>query len=387
MATGTKRKLAALLLVTVSSALAVLLAEAGLRLALNPADFLHATLVSDSVLGHRIRPLTTGHDALGFRNREVPGHANVVAIGDSFTYGVSAPRDGSWPQQLSGLLGETAYNMGLGGYGPLQYLQLARTTARQLNPRVWVVGFYFGNDLMDSYYVAHGLSHWKEWRLSVRPSGDLTEFDKAGMAGPKKRFAGLRDWLSRHSLLYSVARATVLQHLGSQEREEMVRQSAPDVQWSWRDPARVDVRTVFTPQVRLAAVNLDSGPVREGLQISQRALAAIQTEADNQSVRLILVLIPTKERAYCAQLKLTATTLPASHAALCVAEDKTKAELMRYVGERGIHTVDATQALEAQIERHVQLYPVNSDGHLQSSGYAVIAKLAADAIRLHAARP
>ena len=387
MATGTKRKFAALLLVIVSSALAVLLAEAGLRLALNPADFLHATLVSDSILGHRIRPLTTGHDALGFRNREVPGHANVVAIGDSFTYGVSAPRDGSWPQQLSGLLGETAYNMGLGGYGPLQYLHLARTTASQLNPRVWVVGFYFGNDLMDSYYVAHGLPHWKEWRLSVRPSGALTEFDKAGMAGPKKRFAGLRDWLSRHSLLYSVARATVLQHLGSQEREEMVRQSAPDVQWSWRDPAKVDVRTVFTPQVRLAAVDLDTGPVREGLQISQRALAAIQTEADNQGVKLILVLIPTKERAYCAQLKLTATTLPASHATLCVAEDKTKAELMRYVGERGIHTVDATQALEAQIERHVQLYPVDSDGHLQSSGYAVIAKLAADAIRLHAARP
>lgn len=387
MATGTKRKLAALLLVSVSSALAVLLAEAGLRLALNPADFLHATLVSDSVLGHRIRPLTTGHDALGFRNREVPGHANVVAIGDSFTYGVSAPRDGSWPQQLSGLLGETVYNMGLGGYGPLQYLQLARATARQLNPRVWVVGLYFGNDLMDSYYVAHGLPHWKEWRLSVRPSGALTEFDKAGMAGPKKRFAGLRDWLSRHCLLYSVARATVLQHLASQEREEMVRQSAPDVQWSWRDPAKVDVRTVFTPQVRLAAVDLDSGPVREGLQISQRALAAIQTEADSQGVKLILVLIPTKERAYCAQLKLTATTLPASHATLCVAEDKTKAELMRYISERGIHTVDATQALEAQIERHVQLYPVDSDGHLQSSGYAVIAKLAADAVRLHAARP
>ena len=97
MASSIARRLGTLLLVVVSSALAVLLAEGVLRLALNPADFLYATLIDDPVLGHRIEPLTTGHDALGFRNRETPAQANVVAIGDSFTYGVSAPRDGSWP--------------------------------------------------------------------------------------------------------------------------------------------------------------------------------------------------------------------------------------------------------------------------------------------------
>ena len=51
MVSGVKRKLGALLLVVVSSALALLLVEGGLRLAVNPADFLHATLVEDPARG------------------------------------------------------------------------------------------------------------------------------------------------------------------------------------------------------------------------------------------------------------------------------------------------------------------------------------------------
>lgn len=387
MAHGVMGKLGALGLVVVSTGLALLLAEGGLRLAVNPADFLHATLVQDAVLGQRIQPLTTGHDALGFRNRQVPAQANVIAIGDSNTYGVSAPRDGSWPHQLSGLLGESVYNMGLGGFGPLQYLHLAQVTAKPLKPRVWVVGFYFGNDLMDAYYVAHGTPHWKDWRLSVEASGGLSALDQASAAMPKKRFEGLRNWLSRHSLLYSVLRATVFQRLAAREREQMVRQSAPDVQWAWSDPARADVRTVFTPQGRLAALDLESASVQEGLQISKRALAAIQSEADEQGVKLLVVLIPTKERAYCAYLKQATTPLPASHARLCDAEARTKAELMRSLDARSVRYVDASGALEENIALHVQLYPPDSDGHLQSAGYGVVAQVVADAVRRYAPNP
>ena len=387
MARSLKGRLEALALVVLSMVLAILLAEAGLRLALNSADFLHATMIDDPVLGHRIKPLTTGHDALGFRNRDVPEQASVVAIGDSFTYGVSAPRDGSWPHQLSGLLDESVYNMGLGGFGPLQYLHLAQVTAKPLKARVWVVAIYFGNDLMDGYYVAHGTPHWKDWRLSVRPSGTLTEFDKAGMAEPSKRFAGLRNWLSRHSMVYSVLRATVFQRLAAREREQMVRQSAPDVQWAWSDPARADVRTVFTPQGRLAALDLEIASVQEGLQITQRALAAIQAEADKQGVKLLVLLIPTKERAYCAHLTQAGTPLPASHLRLCGAEDRAKAELMRSLFSHNTHYVDTTAALEEKIAQHVPLYPADSDGHFQATGYGVVAQVVADAIRRITPKP
>ncbi len=379
------RLVGGLALVASSVVLSVVLAEGVLRLVLNPSDFLHASLVEDPILGRRIEPLTTGHDSLGFRNSEVPSQASIVAIGDSNTYGVSAPREGSWPFQLGVLLGDPVYNLGMGGFGPLQYLHLAQVTAKALHPRVWVVGFYFGNDLMDAYYVAHGTPHWKEWRLSQAVAA--TAADQAAAAVPKKRFEDLRNWLSRHSLLYSVLRATVFPRLATLEREQMVRQSTPDVQWAWSDPAKTDVRTVFTPQGRLAAVDLDDAPVREGMQISQRALMAMQAEADRQSVKLIVVLIPTKERAYCGHLKQGATPLPASHNRLCDAEVRAKAELVRAMEVGQVRYVDATGALEERIAQHMQLYPADSDGHLQATGYGVVAQVVADAVRRYAPKP
>lgn len=381
-------KLVPAALVVASTTVAVLLAEVALRFAVNPADFLHATLVEDPVLGQRIQPLTTGHDALGFRNREVPQHADIVAIGDSNTYGVSAPREGSWPHQLSGLLGESVYNMGLGGFGPLQYLHLAQVTAKPLRPRLWVVGFYFGNDLMDAYYVAHGQSHWRAWRQSTPDTaGGVVHDDARNKEVPAKRFGALRDWLARKSVLYSVLRATVFERLASQERDQIVRRSAPDVRWAWTDPAKADVHTVFTPQGRLSALDLDNPRVREGLQISQRALAALQAEADLQGVRMLTVLIPTKERAYCAYLEATRAVLPISHARLCQAESRAKGELVRFLQDQRVAHIDVTGALEAKIGQHVQLYPADSDGHLQSTGYGVVAQAIAQAIRQHAPKP
>ncbi len=373
-------RLAPVGLLVVSTVLAVLLAEGALRLVVNPADFLHATTVEDDVLGLRIQPLTTGHDALGFRNREVPARADIVAIGDSMTYGVSAPRDAAWPQQLGAQLGEQVYNMGLGGFGPLQYLHLAQNTARTLKPRLLVVGFYFGNDMMDAYYVSQR-PHWQSWRISAAAQPGETAFDKAGQAEPKKRFEGLRNWLSRNSVFYSILREKVLSRFATREREEMARNASPDVRLLWNDAAHPAVQTIFTPQFRLAAVDLGIPAVREGMQITQKAFAALKAEADAQGVPLLLVLIPTKERAYCGKLGASGVKLPESFAKLCEAETQAKSELLRFLADKKIAFVDAMPALEAQIARGVQLYPTDSDGHPQGTGYGVIAREVAEAVR------
>src|SRR6185295_19744876 len=110
-----------LALVLVSTAFALLMGELVLRFVFNPGDFLYAEVVDHPFVGARIKPGTTGHDMLGYRNREVPDRADVVVLGDSMTYGVGAPRDSTWPDQFAALLRKTVYNMGLGGYGPLEY--------------------------------------------------------------------------------------------------------------------------------------------------------------------------------------------------------------------------------------------------------------------------
>lgn len=375
------RKLAPAGLVVLSTVVAILLAELVVRLVVNPADFLHAAPVHDEILGLRIPPLTTGHDALGFRNREVPVRADIVAIGDSMTYGVSAPRDASWPQQLGVLTGEQVYNMGLGGFGPLQYLHLAQSTARGLKPRLLIVGFYFGNDIMDAYYVAHGRPHWHGWRVSTTAEAGATAFDRAGQAEPKKLFQGLRNWLSRNCVLYSMLRETVLRRFAAGEQDEMARRAGPDARLLWNDASNPAVRTIFTPQLRLAAVDLGIPAVREGMQISQKAFEALKAETDRQGIPLLVVLIPTKERAYCRHLRASGAKMPESYLKLCDAEQLAKADLVRFMAEQRIANVDVMPVLESHIDRHIQLYPTDSDGHPQAAGYEVIAREVASAVR------
>lgn len=374
-------RLAALALLALSTAVAILLAEFGLRLAVNPADFLQATLVDDPVLGHHIQPLSTGHDALGYRNVAVPQRADIVAIGDSMTYGVSAPRESSWPQQLGHLLGENVYNMALGGYGPLQYLQLAQTTARPLKPRLLLVGFYFGNDLMDAFNLAHVRPHWHSWRLSGESQAGSTPFDALGQDEPQKRFGALRDWLSQHSLLYSVLRVTVLPRFAAQEQDRMAQRANPDTWLLWKDRADPAVRTIFRPKHRLSALDQSLAPVQEGMQISQRALVELKAEAQKQGIGLLTVLIPTKERAYCRYLARSGETLAETFAKLCDAEAKANADLSAFLDAQGIAHVDVLPILEMRIDRHVQIYPTDSDGHPQAAGYQAIAETVAAVVR------
>jgi lysophospholipase L1-like esterase len=368
-------------LALLSTAFAVALAEVGLRIVLDPGDFLEATLVEDPVLGHRIEPFTTGHDALGLRNQEVPAHVDIVAIGDSLTYGVSASRDSSWPAQLSGMLHEPVYNMGLGGYGPLQYLHLARTSARSLKPRLLIVGFYFGNDLMDSYYLARDRPFWRDWRLAEELPSASTAFDAEARAAPHKPFAGIRNWLARHSMLYSVIRATLFAPLAREEEARMAERAGRDRWMLWKDPAQPDLRTSFRPRMRLAAVDLSLPPVREGMQISMRALQELDVEARSTHLALLMVLIPTKERVYCGYLKRTAEQLTPSFVALCKAETRANAELKTFLDAQSIAYVDALPFLEARVQQHQQLYPVGADGHPQATGYQTIAEAIAAVVR------
>ncbi len=368
-------------LIALSTVAGVLLSEVFARFVVDPAEFLHATLIEDPVLNHRIQPLTTGHDALGFRNRAVPVRADIVAIGDSMTYGVGATRDGSWPQQLGELLGEQVYNMGLGGYGPLQYLHLARTSVKALKPRVVVVGFYYGNDMMDAFYIARGRPHWHGWRVSIDAGLEETDLDRAGQAEPKKWLQWLRDWLSRNSVLYSMLRVTVLPRLQSMEQDSMAQRVEPDVRMLWHDAANPAVRTIFTSRLRLAAVDLGIQSVREGMQITQKAFVELKAEADRQGFHLLTVLLPTKERAYCRYVGKSRDGTPEAFFKLCAAEASANAKLARFLAAQGIAFVDVTSALESHIDRHAQLYPTDSDGHPQAAGYAVIAHEVAASVR------
>src|ERR1700756_2276785 len=88
----------------VAVVVALLLAEFVARLVLNPADFVRLEVVHDDILGAVPSPSAReAFDAWGFRNPRVPESVDIVAVGDSHTYGNTARMVDSWPFVLSRL--------------------------------------------------------------------------------------------------------------------------------------------------------------------------------------------------------------------------------------------------------------------------------------------
>jgi lysophospholipase L1-like esterase len=346
------------------------------------ADCVGYCVVSGYVTVRRaVCEIRCGHDALGFRNEALPERAQVVTIGDSMTYGVGAPRDGSWPHQLGELLHEPVYNMALGGYGPLQYLYLAKHEAKNLRPRHLIVGFYFGNDLIDAYRLAYHAPYWNSWREAGSVVSDDLDVPQLENAEPIKRFTSLRDWLSRNSVLYSMLRITLLPRLAFLEQDRMALQVSQDQQMTWLDPEDVSVRTIFKPQRMLSVLDNRRPMVIEGLRITKHAFTSLQKEADDQGANLLIALIPTKERVYCRYIKDSGGHLPNSYTSLCDAEERMKEDLIRFFTTKKIAYIDVSGAMEKQTYQHIQIYPKNLDGHPLATGYGVIARTVYDAMQ------
>lgn len=92
-------------------------------------------------------------DEIGFGNP--PGrydsHAafDLVAIGDSFTWPCAVAPADAWSIRLGEELVRTTYNLGLGGTGPYEYLQLLKRFGLPKSPRAVILSVYEGNDLLN----------------------------------------------------------------------------------------------------------------------------------------------------------------------------------------------------------------------------------------------
>lgn len=362
-----------------SLVLGLIAGEGAVRVALNPADYLSVELRDDPILGAKPFHGTAGgaFDAWGFRNPGVPASAQIVAIGDSHTYGNTATMTQAWPSVLARASGRSVYNMGLGGYGPNQYAHLL-PQALTLGPELVVVGLYMGDDFENAFRITYGLDHWK--RLRTLPIDKVADFDIWGTSqAPWPWHKRLRVWLSRHSVLYQLVFHGPL--LGRVKGETQIRHAASqsgDV--SALEIADQGILEAFRPKGLLVNLDQDSAGVNEGMRITFELLSEMKQRCAAKNVGFLVAVIPTKEMVFADLLEQRAELpLADTIARLLAHERKARDASFARLRQAGIAYVDVLPALREA--RSKQLYArTPNDMHPGANGYRVIGEAIAAAL-------
>jgi len=74
----------------------------------------------------------------------------LLSIGDSFTWCHAIEREKTWALRVGALTGMSAYNLGKGGQGPYEYLQILKRFGLKRSPRAVILNIFGGNDLRDA---------------------------------------------------------------------------------------------------------------------------------------------------------------------------------------------------------------------------------------------
>jgi hypothetical protein len=364
-----------------SVGLGLLLAELVSRLVFNSSDFLQVELVKDDILGIVPSPSAVARfDKWGFRNRNVPETVDIVAVGDSHTYGNAARMVDSWPYVLSQLTDRSVYNMGVGGYGPNQYFYLTKTKALSLKPKKIIWGLYMGDDFENAFSITYGLDYWSN--LRKLPIQNVDPNIWGGVApSPASWDNRVRTWLSRNSVLYQLIFHTGLG--GRIKAEVQIKDAAqlyPGVATSLIIPDK-HILEAFRPKAMLSRLDQENPNVREGMRITFELLKETNRICQENQIQFFVVVIPTKEMVFSEYLEHNSRlSLDDVIDKLLVNERSAREQTFQNLNESGIPYVDPLPRLKKSVEEG--LYASSAgDMHPNRNGYRVIAEAIANRIQ------
>lgn len=294
-------------------------------------------------LQYTVRTRSLGDPAVGFRDIGLTLPAYAVAAGDSFTWGTYVEADRTWPEQLQAELGAPVINLGVLGYGPVQYRIVTEKYGLPLKPRVVLWGFFAGNDFVNS-------QEYVDWERAGRRDTKLSQPE-----------TGPGDFLSRHVRLYELAKFVLhagiyYQRVTSAEVVTVPAAGGPD--WT------------FYPDVLERLADGWRAEVAGGWSLTQQALLKTEAEVRATGARLVVVIIPAKELVYWDLLRKRL----AHPAAYDLAEPIRT--LMGFCQEQGLLCLDLTAGFTEHARAGEELY-FRQDAHWNPAGHRLAAKLIA----------
>jgi lysophospholipase L1-like esterase len=355
-----RRLLARLLLLGVSAAVSLLIAELAIRL-VRPQPVLVVSkglYAPDPPRRYRLQPGFQGTitnrveydtpvsiNREGLRGPEIeprqPGTFRILALGDSFTFGVGASQEETYPAQLQEILrsrGTDAQvlNAGAPGFGVPDAVAWYRRWGRPLDPDAVVLAVFVGNDLQDA---APGTPK------AVAVDGALM------IQGEKRR--SLSRWLYYHSHLYALLKGSAL---GGAARRALGL------------PEPLDVRQLRQEMELYSKERLPT-EIREGAAATEKAVAELARSAGG--TRILAVIVPSLIQVDPARWEASLERFGLDPSRY---DRRRPNELFRGIfGRHGFSILDLTEPFAETVGRGGRIYlPI--DQHLTPAGYRLMAE-------------
>ena len=355
------------ILLLVSILVSIGLLELGLRL-LTPFP-IHdpaSNLVPHEALGYVLAPDYLEADGRGFRND--PGLAaadsvDIVAIGDSHTYGFNVSGQESWPAALAESTGKTVYNYGMGGYGILQYKYLFEEALKK-HPESIIVGFFLMNDLANYCQFASN----PYWHAELAAAGLNYEICGSSRQGDEVRFEEATQSIITSTAIGSMLDTVRSRYFYSLGHDGVTVSVGPQRTWTHLD--------------RLVAIewqtNTEVRRIAEGRQAAFYVFSELARLAAEADVNFGVLIIPSRERVLFPYLE--SGKIVSEEWQQAVQNEETLVEQFgNFFAAANIEFVDSLplvrDALERGIRDGIPIYPA-ADGHPLPAGYRAYAEAA-----------
>lgn len=367
MRTGSLRNL---VLLAFSVILTLAAVEAALRVADFPRQPMKPDKIKDPILAYKIPPTWPGVDADGYRNPGIPDQVDIVALGDSHTYGLNADIDTNWPGQPAKMTGLSVYNLGIGGYGPLQYYYLF-DRALQFKPQYIVIGLYLPNDIKGLCHPYLRSEYWKtraaQEKLDLGYCGKAEfpddEGDEGKRAGMLQKAGGLIV-NSKLGVLISITARRLRAHLPKDEKRNVVVSDGKN-------------DTIMSkPRLRVLKDSMDmkQPEIASSLEVTKMLISRMAERSRENGVKLVVMVIPSKEYVYHQYLHDAEKSLPEILAQMAMNESGLRSNVIGWLAQQSIPHVDAASTVLEAVKSRGGIYSHDNDGHPLPAGYAAYAQ-------------
>ena len=289
---------------------------------------------------------------------------DIITLGDSFTICHAVDPQQTWTSKLSVLTGLSAYNLGKGGIGIHEYIQILKQFGLQKSPHVVIMNIYEGNDFRDARsYYRNIMKQQNSTDQDQQPASTPTFLQQKSYAYNLIE-AGLIFWQQANYFNTSANLVTQTDYERINFRYRLVF-SDKEIAWNLEN---TDTDEVEYAQ-RLNILKIESG-VFESVEDALRTFVELSQQ---YNFTPIVSYTPSAHTAYADYVIFDD---PALTNLMPWFSQMQRDYLAKMSNELGYTFIDLTPALQtaAQVKGSQDLLYYRYDLHLTPSGHAVVAK-------------